>query len=117
VALLYRLDPPVNLFPSLHLSIAGLAALSAWTARRSYGLAAGFGFALMSVSICTVKQHFVLDGLGGATLAAAIYAFVLRPYAPDPGTDPAYGWRGPAAFIVLLVAVYAGFYASFLTAS
>jgi len=117
VALLYRLDPPVNLFPSLHLSIVALAALASWKARRSYGAAAGVGVALIAVSICTVKQHFVLDGLGGAALAAVVYAFVLRPYAPEPGTDPAYGWRGPAAYAALLIAVYAGFFAAFVTSS
>jgi len=117
VALLYRLDPPVNLFPSLHLSIAGLAALSAWKAKRAYGAAAFVGVALIGLSICTVKQHFVLDGVGGAVLAAILYALVLRPYAPEPGTDPAFGWRGPAAYLVLLVAVYAGFYAGFAASS
>ncbi len=114
VALLYRLDPPVNLFPSLHLSIATLAALSAWKAKRSYGALALGGAALIAVSISTVKQHFVLDGLGGAALAAVIYAFVLRSYAPEPGTDPAFGWRGPAAYLSLLIAVYAGLSAAFV---
>jgi len=113
VALLYRLDPPVNLFPSLHLSIAALAALSAWTARRSYGVFAGAGVALIATSICTVKQHFVLDGLGGAVLAAVVYAAVLRPYAPEPGSDPSYGWRGPAAYAGCLIVFYAGFWAAF----
>jgi membrane-associated phospholipid phosphatase len=113
VALLYRLDPPVNLFPSLHLSIAALAALSAWKAKRSYGALAFLGVAFIAVSICTVKQHFVLDGLGGAALAAIVYAFVLRPYAPERGTDPAYGWRGPAAYVALLIATYAGFCGAF----
>jgi membrane-associated phospholipid phosphatase len=73
--------------------------------------------ALIGVSICTVKQHFVLDAVGGAALAALVYAFVLRPYEPPPGTDPAYGWPGPAAYVLLLVAVYAGFYAGFINAS
>lgn len=114
VAVVYRLDPPVNLFPSLHLSIAALAALAAWKARRVYGAAAWVGVALIGVSICTVKQHFVLDGLGGAALAALVYALVLRPYAPAPGTTAAYGWRGPAAYAALMIAVYAGFYAGFL---
>ena len=114
VAVLYRLDPPVNLFPSLHLSIAALAALSAWKARRPYGLLGFVGVALIAVSICTVKQHFVLDGLGGAALAAVVYTFVMRPYAPEPGTDPAYGWRGPAAYLGLLIAVYAGLWGAFV---
>lgn len=113
VSLLYHVDPPFNLFPSLHLSIALLAALSAWKARRGYGAAAFVGTALIAVSICTVKQHFVVDGVGGAALAAAVYAVVLRPYAPRRGVDPAYGWRGPAAYAGLLIAVYTGLYAGF----
>jgi membrane-associated phospholipid phosphatase len=117
VAVLYRLDPPVNLFPSLHLTIAALAALSAWKAKRTYGAAAFVGVALIAVSICTVKQHFVLDGVGGAVLAGVVYAIVLRPYAPEPGTDPAYGWRGATAYLALLIAVYAGCYAGFLASS
>ena len=34
VSVLYSLDPPYNLFPSLHLSIAALSAFSAWKAAR-----------------------------------------------------------------------------------
>jgi membrane-associated phospholipid phosphatase len=117
VALLYRLDPPLNLFPSLHLSIGALAALGAWKAKRSYGAAAGVGVALIAASICTVKQHFVLDLAGGAVLAALVYAVVLRPYAKEPGIEPAFGWRGPTAFGVLLIAVYCGLYATFLATS
>jgi len=113
VSVLYRTDPPFNLFPSLHLSIAALAALSAGKARRIYGAAAFVGVGLVGVSICTVKQHFIVDGLGGAALAALVYAAVLRPYEPPPGTDPAYDWRGPAAYAGLLLAVYAGTYAGF----
>jgi hypothetical protein len=45
VAALYRIDPPFNLFPSLHLSIAVLAAASASKARRVYGAAAFLGVA------------------------------------------------------------------------
>ena len=113
VALVYRTDPPFNLFPSLHLSIAALAALSAAKARKVYGAVAFAGVALLAVSICTVKQHYVIDAVGGAALAALVYAAVLRSYAPPPGTDPAYGWRGPAAYAVFLLAAYAGLYAGF----
>jgi hypothetical protein len=116
VAALYRIDPPVNLFPSLHLSIAVLAALSAWRARRSYGLVAVLGVSLVAVSICTVKQHFLVDGLAGVALALGIGAALLRGYRPEPGVDPAFDWRGPAAHGALLVAVYAGLYAWFAAA-
>lgn len=113
VSVLYDLDPPVNLFPSLHLSVAALASLTAWKARRAYGAAALGGVVLIGASICTVKQHFVLDGLGGAVLAAVVYAFVLDPYRPQPGSDPAYGWRGPSAYAALLTVLYTGCYAWF----
>ncbi len=111
VALLYRLDPPVNLFPSLHLSIAVLAASSAWLASRSYGAAAYAGVALLAVSICTVKQHFVVDGLAGIALALALNGFLLRSYRPEAGHDPAYGRGGPLAYAALLAAFYGAIYA------
>jgi hypothetical protein len=114
VALLYELDPPYNLFPSLHLSIAALAASSVWRADRRIGALTAAGVALIGVSICTVKQHFVLDGLAGLALAAAIHAVVLRPHRSPPGVPVAYGWPGWVSYLGLLVAVYAGFGAGFL---
>src|SRR5262249_49502608 len=90
VLTLYRLDPPVNLFPSLHLSIAVLAALSAWTASRVYGAIAGAGVVLVAISILTVKQHVLADAAGAAVLSGIVYAAVLRGYAPTPGVDPAF---------------------------
>jgi PAP2 superfamily protein len=114
VGALYRLDPPVNLFPSLHLSIAAIAALSAWTASRGYGATLGTGVVLVAISILTVKQHVLADAVGALLLAGTVYAAVLRPYAPAPGVDPAYGWRGPAAYAALALCVYAGFVAAYL---
>ncbi len=113
VSVLYGLDPPYNLFPSLHLSIAALAGLSTWKASRVYGAVACAGVVAIGVSICTVKQHFVLDGVGGMALAALVHGLVLRRYEPQPGIDPAFGWRGPAAYLLLLAVMYAGFYAGF----
>ena len=114
VLTLYRLDPPLNLFPSLHLSIALLAALSAWTASRLYGTLTGVGVVLVAISICTVKQHVLADAVGALVLSGVVYAGVLRPYAPAPGVVTAYGWRGPAAHAALTALVYAGFVAAFL---
>jgi hypothetical protein len=113
VSTLYAIDPPFNLFPSLHLSIALLAASAAWKARRAYGAAALMSLAPVAASICTVKQHFVWDGIGGGALAAVVHAAVLRPYRPEPGIDPASSWRGPAAYGALLAAAYAGLYLGF----
>jgi len=113
VSLLYRLDPPYNLFPSLHLTIAVLAALSVWKAARGAGVAAFSGVALIGVSICTVKQHFVLDAAGGVALAAFVQAVFLRGYRTQGGADPTYGRRGAAAFSAVVVVLYASLYAAF----
>lgn len=106
----YDLDPPLNLFPSLHVAIAVLAAGCTWKAKRSYGWVAAAIAVFISASVCLVKQHFVLDVVAGAALAAVAYAVIVRPY--DAGDAPeeavVYGWRGFAA--------YAGFHSSLLLA-
>ena len=117
VAWLYRLDPPYNLFPSLHLAIALLSAASAWKASRAYGAAALGCVVPIALSILTVKQHFVVDGLGGVAVAAVAYATLVRPYEPRGGSDPAYGWRGPAGYVLACALAFAGLYAGFLLAA
>jgi membrane-associated phospholipid phosphatase len=117
VATLYSIDPPYNLFPSLHLSIAVLAAFSVWKATRRYGIAAFVTLIVVGVSVCTVKQHVVLDVAGGGALGALVSFFVLRPYRPQAGVEPAYSWRGPLLYVAFLVVVYTGFYVTFYIAS
>lgn len=114
VAVVYRLDPPVNLFPSLHLSIAALTTAVAWKARRAYGVWALAGLVAIGVSICTVKQHFVLDGVGGLALAAAVGGVVIRPFRGTAADGPlAYSWKGPVTYAGFLALVYAGFWVAF----
>jgi membrane-associated phospholipid phosphatase len=113
VSVLYRLDPPSNLFPSLHLSIALLAGLATFSASRVYGAVALAGLAPIGIAILTVKQHFVLDGVAGIVLAVVLYALVVRPYETTAGSDPAYGRRGPALFCVVVAGAYAAAYAAF----
>jgi PAP2 superfamily protein len=117
VATLYSIDPPYNLFPSLHLSIAVLAAFSVWKAARLYGVAAFVTLVFIGVSVCTVKQHVVLDALGGVALGGLVSFFVLRPYRTAAGVEPAYSWRGPLLYVMFLVLVYTGFYLTWLSAS
>ena len=117
VATLYSIDPPYNLFPSLHLAIAVLAAFAAWKAARIYGAAVFVTLVFIGVSVCTVKQHVVLDALAGIGLGAFAGGLVLGPYRPDAGVEPAYSWRGPLLYVVFLVLVYTGFYLIYLIAS
>jgi len=113
VKLVYSLDPPYNLFPSLHLAIATLAALSAWKARPVYG-AIGFAWVLpIAVSVSTLKQHFLVDSVAGAGLACAVYAAIIRPYDAARDGESAYGWGGPLLYLVFHVLFYVAAYAAF----
>jgi membrane-associated phospholipid phosphatase len=117
VAIIYSLDPPFNLFPSLHLSIAAIAAFSAWKASGRYGAVFFTAVALVGLSVCTVKQHFVFDVLGGFVLAALAGAVILHPYRPQAGTSPAYSWQGPATYLAFLIVFYATIYIAHLLVS
>jgi hypothetical protein len=94
----FFLDPPVNLFPSLHLSIATLAALSSGKVRGVYGVAALALTAAIAVSVLTLKQHFWVDAVAGFALGGAAYAACVRGFPAHP-TDAAHGWAGPLAFV------------------
>jgi membrane-associated phospholipid phosphatase len=80
VRVLYALDPPYNLCPSLHVSLAVLAAISASKALKRH---AGLLFAAacaIAVSTCLIKQHFLVDVLAGAVLAALVAGVTLRAH-------------------------------------
>jgi len=115
VALVYALDPPRNLFPSLHLSIVSIAAFSLWKADRNYGLAGGIGVLAVAVSVCTTKQHFVSDALGGLLLAALTCAWLVQPYTPNAAAESRRTRRGLIGYVALVVCFYAGCYLAFLS--
>jgi membrane-associated phospholipid phosphatase len=100
VRLNFSLDPPFNLFPSLHLSIATLVALTAWKARPAYGALATLMAIGIAIAVLTLKQHYVVDGLAGIALGSASYAVLVRPLrAGNVETEPlAYGWAGPTSY-------------------
>lgn len=77
VALEYRLDPPYNLFPSLHVAIGWLVWLACrdQVGRRPVFLAVVIG---ISLSIVFVKQHYLVDGVAGAALAVAAWVVAGR---------------------------------------
>ena len=107
VKLLYTLDPPTNLFPSVHLAIPMLAALAAWEARRLYGAIALALCGPIAVSICVVKQHYAVDGLAGLGLAIVTWAALIRPARGSYSEPAAWGWRGPAGYVLFLACSYA----------
>jgi hypothetical protein len=112
--LLHFLDPPLNLFPSLHLALATLAALAALRVWPALGAFALVWTACILVAVCTTKQHYALDALAGLALAGAAHAAVVAR-APRAGTRAAsFGARGAACFAVLVALFYAGLYGSYL---
>jgi hypothetical protein len=113
VSTVYRLDPPYNLFPSLHLSIAMLAACSVWQAKRPYGAISFAGVGAVAVAVCLVKQHFLVDAVAGILLAGLIASLILMPWRAAPGVEPAYRWQGPAAFLALLTLGYGAVYVAY----
>ncbi len=113
VSKVYEIDPPFNLFPSLHLSTAAVAAYSMWKARRSFGSIMFLGVFLIGISICTVKQHYILDGLAGVLLASAAYLVFLRNYRPPSSAGSLVTWRGLALFLFLVALAFAALYVAF----
>lgn len=69
LAALYAADRPVNLFPSLHVSLSFLFAAAVGHARprwRAWTLAWA---ALIAISTLFTRQHYVIDVIGGIFLA------------------------------------------------
>jgi membrane-associated phospholipid phosphatase len=69
VAALYRADRPVCGFPSLHVSCSLLAALALRHERPQLWLAFLGAALATTLSVLLVKQHVLLDVVGGAALA------------------------------------------------
>jgi membrane-associated phospholipid phosphatase len=68
---LQNIDPPVNLFPSLHVSLSALAAWSIAEATPRWRQTWRLALTLVAMSVVTAKQHTLLDVAGGLALAAA----------------------------------------------
>ena len=74
---LWRLDAATNGFPSLHVAATCIATWALARRRRHGWLAVVFA-ALICASTLTVKQHTILDVLGGAALALGSLALARR---------------------------------------
>ncbi|MFH1873812.1 MAG: phosphatase PAP2 family protein [Pseudomonadota bacterium] len=79
VHLLHKVDQPFNCFPSMHISMASLAAL--FCAQQG-GLVRKLFFAtwivLIALSTLFIKQHYLVDIVSGAFLAVVVYYFVRK---------------------------------------
>lgn len=93
LAMIQRLDPPGNVFPSLHVAQTSMLALVLHRDRPRLGrLAIAMG-AMLAMSTLTTKQHFVVDVVAAYALAFAARALILRGLpgitrtVPGPGPD------------------------------
>lgn len=77
VALLYQIDPPQNLFPSIHCLVSWFCFIGVRSDRRIPLLYRSFS-CLFALAVCAstlfIKQHCVPDVLSGVLLAELTYA-------------------------------------------
>ena len=83
LALNYRLDPPLNCFPSLHVAWGFVAALCCHRVHRGVGVAALGWASLIAISTLYTKQHYVLDVVAGIALAVLACLGFLRGQGRD----------------------------------
>ena len=111
--LLCTLDPPMNLFPSLHLGLAVLAALAAGRVDARLGLYALAWTGCIAVSVCTTKQHFVADAVAGVALAVAVHLAIVGRGTTPRSQGIGFGAPGVALFGALVALFYGGLFAGY----
>jgi membrane-associated phospholipid phosphatase len=85
MAWVQAIDPPGNVFPSLHVAQTSAIALLLRADRPRLGLVAMVMAGLLALSTLTTKQHFVADVVAGFAIAFVTRTLVLRSYR---GTSP-----------------------------
>jgi membrane-associated phospholipid phosphatase len=80
LAWVQRVDPPGNVFPSLHVAHTSALAVILRRDRRWLGTLAMVMALALALSTLTAKQHFVLDVLSGWAIAFFVSRWVLRPF-------------------------------------
>jgi PAP2 superfamily len=70
---LHAIDPPTDLLPSLHVSLATLAAIAFTKEYAAYRTLTYVGWAIMAACVCAVKQHSIIDAVSGVILALAAF--------------------------------------------
>jgi len=87
LAVLYRIDPPVNVFPSFHAALAAvLVAVGPARGPARTGIVAWM--LAVCVSCVLTKQHYVLDVLAGAAVGFAADRLATRLLGTTPARRP-----------------------------
>jgi membrane-associated phospholipid phosphatase len=82
LAFVYKIDPPGNVFPSLHVAHAFTLAFLLGMERPRLGAVTLVLAALLAVSTLTTKQHFLADIAAGLVMALVARALVRRVLPP-----------------------------------
>ena len=112
LALTYLVDRPGSCFPSLHVTMAVLAALCTWKVDRPVGALGALLGLCIATSTLMVKQHYLADVPAGFALATVAWALLVRPWRPPAGDlarlrSPRWA---PALLIPAYLAVVAALY-------
>ncbi len=78
--LYYWVDMPQNCFPSLHVAFTFLATCAVWNYNKKWRIPYLLATLIVSVSVLLVKQHYILDIVGGLITAPVVWWIV------SPGT-------------------------------
>jgi membrane-associated phospholipid phosphatase len=78
MAWVQTIDPPCNVFPSLHVAHTSSLALILHHENPTLGRIVIVLAILLAVSTLTTKQHFIADVVSGYALAFGAYAFAVR---------------------------------------
>jgi membrane-associated phospholipid phosphatase len=78
LAFVYRIDPPGNVFPSLHVAQSFALAFLLRLDRPRVGTVALVMATLLTLSTLTTKQHFLADLVAGLLMALVARAWVRR---------------------------------------
>lgn len=99
VRLLYRIDPPHNLFPSLHCFFSWIIYVQV-RGKKEYPLGLRLFFCLFSVAVFLstlfTRQHYFLDIVGGVALAELSGLLLLTPL--PRLTERLFLWAGNRIF-------------------
>jgi membrane-associated phospholipid phosphatase len=89
LAFVYQIDPPGNVFPSLHVAHAFVLAFLLDLDRPRWGKVTLVMAGLLALSTLTTKQHFIADVVAGLAMALLARAWVVRALnRTASGTDP-----------------------------
>jgi membrane-associated phospholipid phosphatase len=68
VRIYFALDPPRNIFPSIHVALPLLITVHTWPVRRRARWIFALATALIAVAVIFIKQHYVVDVMGAVVI-------------------------------------------------